>query len=66
MPPETPGVRDYEVYWQTPDLPLSPTTDEDGFRLSFDILNFGAGETGTYNLDTVIVEYSEIPAYSLP
>jgi hypothetical protein len=66
MPPETPGMRDYEVYWQTPDLPGSPTTDEDGFRLSFDLLNFGVGETGTYNLDTVIVEYGDIPAYSVP
>jgi hypothetical protein len=66
MPPATPSTRDYEVYWQTPDLPASPTTDEDGFRIAFDMLNFGASETGTYILDTAIIEYSEIPAYSTP
>jgi hypothetical protein len=66
MPPETPAVRDYEVYWQTPDLPSSPSTDEDGFRIAIDALNFGPGETGTFILDTVIIEHSDIPAYSTP
>jgi hypothetical protein len=66
MPPETPATRDYEVYWQTPDLPASPTTDEDGFRVAIDMLNFAAGETGTHILDRVIIEYSDIPAYSTP
>jgi hypothetical protein len=66
MPPQTPSTRDYEVYWQTPDLPASPTTDEDGFRVSFDMLNFGLGETGTFILDSVTIEFSDIPDYSTP
>jgi hypothetical protein len=66
MPPASPSTRDYEVYWQTPDLPSSPGTDEDGFRVSIDMLNFGPGETGTYILDTATIEYSNIPAYAAP
>jgi hypothetical protein len=66
MPPETPSTRDYEVYWQTPDLPPSPTTDEDGFRVAIDMLNFAAGESGTHILDAVTIEYASIPAYSTP
>jgi hypothetical protein len=66
MPPETPATRDYEVYWQTPDLPASPSTDEDGFRVAIDMLNFAAGESGTHILDSVIIEYAEILPYSAP
>lgn len=66
MQPETPLTRDYEVYWQTPDLPSSPATNEDGFRVAFDMLHFGAAEHGTYILDTVTIEHSDIPTYTTP
>jgi hypothetical protein len=66
MPPESPSTRDYEVYWQTPDLPGSPTTDEDGFRIAMDMLNFDPTNSGSYILDTVTIEHSAIPAYSAP
>ena len=55
---------DYEVYWQTPDLPTSPGTGEDGFRLALDMLNFAPDIAGTFILDKVTVEHSDIPAYS--
>jgi hypothetical protein len=66
MPDERPGLSPYQVFWQTPDLPSSPSTDEDGFRISFDILNFGAGEFGTFGLYTATIEFSDIPPYSTP
>jgi hypothetical protein len=66
MPPASPSTRDYEVYWQTPDLPSSPGTGEDGFRVSIDMLNFGTGETGSHILDKVTIEYSSIPPYTAP
>ena len=62
----TQNVGNYEVYWQAPDLPVSPSSDEDGFRTAIDMLNFTPGESGTYLLDTVIIEYSDIPAYCAP
>jgi hypothetical protein len=66
MPPQTPSIRDYEIYWQTPDLPAGPGTEEDGFRVSIDMLNFGVDESGTHILDKVVIEYFNIPAYSAP
>jgi len=64
VPPVPPASQTYEIYWQRPDLPGSPTTDEDGFKLAFDILNFGLGEVGTYRVNQVDVESFQVPAYS--
>jgi hypothetical protein len=64
MPPPGPGTKTYEVYWQRPDLPGSPGTSEDGFKVAIDMLNFGTGEQGTYRVNQIDVEYFDVPAYS--
>ena len=62
IPPPLPGEEDnYAVYWETPDLPGSPSTDEDGFRIAIDMLNFGAGEEGTYIINSITIYHTSIP-----
>jgi len=59
-PAQSPGTT-YEVYWETPDLPASPTTGQDGFRISMDLLDFSDVEGDTMTLDKVVIEYNPIP-----
>jgi hypothetical protein len=66
VPPAYPDSRAYEVYWQTPELPSSPSTAEDGYRVAMDMLNFTPGESGTYILESVVIESSAIPPESAP
>jgi hypothetical protein len=61
--PQTPASKDFEVYWETPTLPGSPTTDEDGFRVAYDLLDFSDIEGDTMALVTVVIETFSIPAY---
>jgi hypothetical protein len=60
-PPQDPANKAFEVYWETPDLPASPTSSQDGFRLAFDLLDFSDAEGDTAYLDRVDVEYFPIP-----
>jgi hypothetical protein len=58
-PPQT--AKTFEVYWDTPTLPASPTTDQDGFRVAFDMLDFSNLEGDTITLEKVAIEYNPIP-----
>ncbi len=58
--PEVSGTN-YEVYWETPILPGSPTIAEDGFIVAFDLLDFDPTKGGTIYLDSVAIDYLEIP-----
>jgi hypothetical protein len=55
------GGTDYEVYFETPTLPGSPTSLEDGFILTIDVLDFSTALGGTIYMDSVGVDYLEIP-----
>jgi hypothetical protein len=55
------GGTDYEVYWETPTLPGSPTTGQDGFIVTIDVLDFDSTKGGTIYMDSVAVDYLEIP-----
>jgi len=52
---------DYELYFETPTLPGSPTTGQDGFIVTIDMLDFNAAQGGTITLDSVAVDYLTIP-----
>jgi hypothetical protein len=57
----TVGGTDYDVYWETPTLPGSPTTGQDGFIVTIDMLDFDATKGGTIYMDSVAVDYLAIP-----
>jgi len=65
-PAQTPAVSTFEVYWETPDIPASPTTNQDGFRAAFDLLDFSPTEGDAAYLEKLAVEYFAIPAESIP
>lgn len=54
--PRTTGTS-YEVYWETPTLPASPGTGEDGFFPALDLLDFDPGLGGQVNLEGITIEY---------
>lgn len=58
--PEITGTS-YDVYWETPILPGTPTTAEDGFIVAMDMLDFDPRKGGTICLDSVTVDYLAIP-----
>ncbi len=60
--PEVSGT-DYDVYFETPTLPGSPTTGQDGFFVAIDMLDFGSfsGKGGTIYMDSVAIDYLAIP-----
>jgi hypothetical protein len=65
--PQTPTTKGFEVYWETPTLPGSPGTDEDGFRVAFDLLDFdNLIEGDTMLLESVVIESFTIPPASGP
>ncbi len=57
----TVGGTGYELYWETPILPGSPTPSEDGFVVTIDLLDFNAAKGGTIYMDSVAVDYLTIP-----
>jgi len=57
----TVGGTDYDIYFETPTLPGSPTTAQDGFIAVIDMLDFDATKGGTINIDSVAVDYLAIP-----
>ncbi len=57
----TVGGTGYEVYWETPILPGSPTTSEDGFVVTIDMLDFDTAKGGTIYMDSVAIDYLTIP-----
>jgi hypothetical protein len=57
----TVGGTDYDVYWETPALPGSPTAAEDGFIIVMDVLDFDAAKGGTIYLDSVAIDFLTIP-----
>jgi len=57
----TVGGTDYDVYWETPILPSSPMTSEDGFVVTIDMLDFATAKGGTIYLDSVAIDYLAIP-----
>ncbi len=52
---------DYDVYFETPTLPGSPTSGQDGFIVVIDMLDFDAAKGGTIYMDSVAIDYVEIP-----
>ncbi len=58
--PEVLGT-DYDVYFETPTLPGSPTTGQDGFIVVIDMLDFDATKGGTIYMDSVAIDYLTIP-----
>jgi len=58
--PEVSGT-EYEVYWETPTLPGSPSTSEDGFIVAIDVLDFDPTKGGTIYMDSVAIDYLAIP-----
>jgi N-acetylmuramoyl-L-alanine amidase len=52
---------DYDVYWETPTLPGSPTATEDGFIVAIGMLDFDPVKGGTIYLDSVTLDYLTIP-----
>ncbi len=57
----TVGGTDYDVYFETPTLPGSPTTGQDGFFAAIDMLDFDAAKGGTIYMDSVAIDYLTIP-----
>jgi len=64
--PQTPTTGAFEIYWETPILPGSPGTGEDGFRCAFDLLDFAPTEGDTMRLESLTVESFAIPANTGP
>jgi hypothetical protein len=60
-PAQSPSATDFEVYWETPTLPASPGTGEDGLRAAFDMLDFSTTEGDTANLNKLTIERFAIP-----
>jgi hypothetical protein len=54
--PTTSGTS-YELYWETPTLPESPGTDEDGFFPTLDLLDFDPTLGGQVNLESLTIEH---------
>jgi len=52
---------DYDIYWETPTLPGSPTTAQDGFIVTIDMLDFDPTKGGIITLDSVVIDYLEVP-----
>jgi len=52
---------EYDVYFETPTMPGTPTAAQDGFIVTIDVLDFNAAQGGTITLDSVAVDYLEIP-----
>ncbi len=42
-------------------MPISPAVTEDGFIVTIDMLDFDAAKGGTIYIDSVAVDYLEIP-----
>jgi len=57
----TVGGTGYDVYFETPTLPGSPTTGQDGFIVVIDMLDFDAAKGGTIYMDSVAIDYLTIP-----
>ncbi len=57
----TVGGTDYGLYFETPTLPGSPTTGQDGFIVTLDLLDFSSAQGGTIYMDSVAVDYLTIP-----
>lgn len=55
------GGTDYGVYFETPTLPGSPTTANDGFIVAIDVLDFNSAQGGTIYMDGVAIDYLAIP-----
>ncbi len=51
----------YELYWETPELPSSPDSMEDGFIVAFDDIDFDATRSFDVTLEDVTIEYTSIP-----
>ncbi len=51
---------DYDVYFETPTLPGSPGSLEDGFIVTIDVLDFSTVQGGTIYLDAVAIVYFTI------
>ncbi len=51
----------YELYWETPELPSSPDSTEDGFIVAFDDIDFDATRSFDVTLENVTIEYTSIP-----
>jgi hypothetical protein len=58
--PELGGTQ-YEIYWETPTLPGSPSAAEDGFIVAIDMLDFDPTKGGTINMEQVAIEFMTIP-----
>jgi hypothetical protein len=52
---------DYDLYWETPNLPGSPSATEDGFIVTIDVLDFDTSKGGTIYMDSVAVDHVAIP-----
>ena len=46
------GGTDYDAYFETPTLPGSPSTSEDGFIVTVDVLDFSSAQGGTIYMDS--------------
>ncbi len=57
----TTGGTDYDVYFETPTLPISPTALQDGFIVTIDVLDFSSAQGGTIYMDSVAIDYLAIP-----
>jgi hypothetical protein len=55
------GGTDYDVYWETPVLPGSPSATEDGFIVTIDVLDFDSAKGGTIYMESVVIDYLSIP-----
>ncbi len=64
----TPEGRTYEIYFVPPDSALGKPEDQDDLILSFDIMNFDAGDAadGSLMLDRVVVEAIPLDTLSTP
>ncbi len=51
----------FDVYFETPTLPGSPTTLQDGFIVTLDVLDFSSAQGGTIYMDSVAIDYLTIP-----
>jgi hypothetical protein len=51
----------FDVFFETPTLPSSPTASEDGFIVVIDVLDFDPTKGGTIYMDSVAIDYLTIP-----
>jgi len=52
---------EYDVYFETPTMPGTPTAAQDGFIVTIDVIDFNAAQGGTITLDSVVIDYLAIP-----